>query len=135
MVKTMDKSSNNVLFSCLVVRNVRTACGKADSCGGVQTLKCFFPNAVLHVELAELVQIGQNVSSTSENTNFTCLRLFIDLNPNILAEVRTFCEGRSQCNISVESLSSDPCPSERKYLKVYYKCEFRSTGYPGKIVE
>ena len=118
-------------FSCLSDRKRRTQ----HSCGGVQSLKCAFPKTVLRVKVAELVQVTQSCFNTSEfTTNDTCLRLFINLKPKFLAEVRTICEGRNQCNVSAQSLLSDPCPRERKYLQINFKCEVMSTGYPGKTI-
>jgi hypothetical protein len=116
-------------FVFLAERNVWTE----NSCGGVQMLNCDLSNSVLRIKLVEVVQVAQSVCSNTKLTkNDTCLRLFLDLRPKFLAEVRTICEGRNQCNISAESLPSDPCPLERKYIKVKFKCEVVSTAHPGK---
>jgi hypothetical protein len=86
---------------------------------------------VMHFQRAELVALTQGICSVSIVANKTCATSYINSQSLVLAEVKTMCEGRNRCNISVNSLSSDPCPFERKYVDILYRCVMRSSGYPG----
>ena len=89
---------------------------------------------VMHFQRAELVALTQGICSVSIFANKTCATSYINSQSLVLAEVKTMCEGRNRCNISVNSLSSDPCPFERKYVDVMYRCVMRSSGYPGTFI-
>jgi hypothetical protein len=96
-----------------------------------ETLSCTISKTVMHIQRAELAALTQGMCSVSIVANKTCATSYINSQFQVLAEVKTMCEGRNRCNISVNSLSSDPCPFERKYVDVLYRCVMRSGGYPG----
>ena len=95
------------------------------TCDGKETLNCtHYPNTVMRIRYAEFVPCNDSGSES-------CLRPFIAAKPQLHAEIKKLCAGRSQCTILMQSLTSDPCPSLRKYLNVPYKCEVKPSSYPG----
>ena len=63
--------------------------------------------------------------------NNTCAASYVAYKSQVLADVKAICDGRRQCNISVKSIASDPCPFEKKIINVLYGCFVRQSVYSG----
>ena len=91
---------------------------------------------MLRIRTAELKSLKQEICSTSATTiaNRTCAQSYVKSKSQVLEEIKSICEGVSECNVSVKSISSDPCPFEPKYIDVLLKCSMRQRAYPGTIL-
>ncbi|XP_028406440.1 uncharacterized protein LOC114528929 [Dendronephthya gigantea] len=96
----------------------------------VQKLSCEISKTVLLIKKAELGAATDGMCSTPVIKNKNCSQLYISSKHHLLAEIKAMCEGRRECNISVKSITNDPCPLERKRINIEYKCLVQSKGYP-----
>ncbi|XP_028413944.1 uncharacterized protein LOC114536799 [Dendronephthya gigantea] len=98
-----------------------------DSREDVQKLSCEISKTVLLIKKAELDAVTDEMPVIK---NKNCSQLYISSKHHLLAEIKAMCQGRRECNISVKSITNDPCPLERKRINIEYKCLVQSRGYP-----
>ena len=104
---------------------------------GEEKLSCSIPKTVLRIQTAELAPLEPGMCSTSASTidgDNDCAQSYLKSKYQVLEEIKSMCEGVSECNVSVKSISSDPCPFEPKYINVLLQCLMRRRAYPGKIL-
>lgn len=96
---------------------------------GNQTLNCSGVDAVIDILHAELLsgRLTTEVCSTSEAPKKTFAKQpSCIFDSDVSSEVKSICQERAWCNLSLKSVGADRCPTESKHLDILYKCVRRS---------
>jgi hypothetical protein len=100
---------------------------------GSQVLNCSGLGEVIDIVRAQIkpkttgIDVCPTLTLTVTNKTFvkpsSC-----KFNTNVFKQVKSKCEGRVWCSLSVKSVHDGRCPKESKYLIISYKCIQRSNG-------
>lgn len=104
---------------------------------GNEILNCSNDDAVIDVQYAQLQLVkakGDTCSKSTASKKTLARKTTCKSNFNVLSRVKTKCQQKTWCNLSVKSIQDDYCPTESKFLRISYGCVKRSNNILGSFL-